>query len=218
MEEKIRVVVAEDQHLMRKSLISLFRDYPKIELVGEAGNGRELLDLLKETSADIVLLDVEMPVMSGPEALDIMVKRYPGLRVVILSLHYDPMLIYDLMTRGACGYLSKNAGVEAMITTLTETYHNGYYHSNDVSQALLLGARREKALNPLLEEQALTEREIEILKCLCNGKTNKEIAVILKITASTVDFHRGNIYAKTKSANIVDLVKYSIRHGFITVN
>jgi two-component system response regulator DegU len=217
MDERVKLILAEDQKLMRKSLISLLKEFPKVEVVGEAGNGKELLDLLKHVQADLLLLDLEMPIMNGIQALEIINIRYPQIKVVILSMHHEAMLVCDLLTRGAKGYLPKDCDVNTLITTIMAIHKDGYYHTEAISKALLTGLIKEKSINPHFDELALSEREIEILKELCLGKTNKEVALLLNITARTVDFHRGNIYSKTKSRNIAELVKYSIKNGIINV-
>lgn len=202
---------------MRKSFIALLKEDESFEIIGEGSNGKELLDLLKSNLPDIVLLDIEMPVMNGVEALEIINKRFPELKVIMLSMHAGPAFISELMARGARAFLPKNCDAETFFEAIHVVHSEGYYFDKSVSQAMLRGLQREKAINPLLDELSLSDREIEILKEICDGKTNKQIADQLKISASTVDFHRGNIYKKTKSKNITDLLKYSIKNGIISL-
>ncbi|MCC6371159.1 MAG: response regulator transcription factor, partial [Bacteroidia bacterium] len=215
MPRKIKVVIAEDQELMRKSLIALLSDYEHFLVVGEASNGKELLQLLKTVKPDIVLLDVEMPVMNGLEAISILNVRFPTIRVIILSMHNDSGLIVDFMTRGARAYLPKGCDVDTMINTMEMVQKNGFHFSDKVSKAMLTSVMTEKNAYPFLEELSLIDRELEIMRELCEGKTNKEIADTLKITPRTIDFHRTNIYTKTKSRNLAELVKYAIKHGLV---
>lgn len=215
MPRKIKVVIAEDQELMRKSLIALLSDYEHFLVVGEASNGKELLQLLKTVKPDIVLLDVEMPVMNGLEAISILNVRFPTIRVIILSMHNDSGLIVDFMTRGARAYLPKGCDVDTMINTMEMVQKNGFHFSDKVSKAMLTSVMTEKNAYPFLEELSLSDRELEIMRELCEGKTNKEIADTLKITPRTIDFHRTNIYTKTKSRNLAELVKYAIKHGLV---
>lgn len=202
---------------MRKSFIALLKEDPALEIVGEASNGKELLELLKSTETDIVLLDIEMPIMNGVEALEVINKRFAEIKVVMLSMHAGAVFVSELMARGARAYLPKNCDADTFFEALHIVHNEGYYFDKSVSQAMLRGLQREKAINPLLDELSLSDREVEILKEICDGKTNKQIAELLKISASTVDFHRGNIYKKTKSKNITDLLKYAIKNGIISL-
>jgi DNA-binding NarL/FixJ family response regulator len=216
MPKKIKVAIAEDMELMRKSLVSLLEDYKIFEVVGEAANGKELLSLLKTVTPDIILLDIEMPIMNGMEALSILSVKYPAIKVIILSMHINDTLIVDFMTKGAKAYLAKGCNVDTLIETIKQVHTNGFSFSNQVSKAMLNNVMKERTINPFLDELALTERELEIVHELCEGKTNKEIANHLKITVRTIDFHRSNIYAKTKSRNLAELVKYAIKSGLVS--
>lgn len=215
MQKKIRIVIAEDQQLMRKSLIALLGEYPNMAVVGEAGDGKQLLQLLKITKTDIVLLDVEMPMMNGLEAISVINTRFPGVKVIVLSMHGEEVLMADFMTRGARAYLTKGSDVETLISTIETVYSHGFHFSDKVSRAMLGKMMHQKSTHPFMEEQALTDREMGILRELCEGKTNKEIAQGLKLTARTIDFHRSNIYTKTKSRNLAELVKYAIKNGIV---
>lgn len=215
MQKKIRLAIAEDQELMRKSLIALLNDFEEFTVIGEAPNGKELIQMLKSNRPDIVLLDIEMPVMNGYETIEIVGLRFPDVKVIVLSMFSDDGTIMDFMTRGARAYLPKGCDVNLLVNTIKAVHSTGYHFSDKVSRAMLNSNLRQRAVNPLAGELALTNRELEIVRELCNGKTNKEIASTLKVTPRTVDFHRTNIYAKTKSRNLADLVKYAIRHGVV---
>lgn len=216
MDQSIKIVLAEDQELIRKSLASLLREVPGLSIAGEAANGKVLIELLKTEQADIVLLDFEMPVMNGLEAMEILNKRFPKTKVIMLSQHNEMGLVYELMLLGARAYLPKGCDVDTLVKAIFTVHSFGYYFDEYVSNALLKGSMKSQAVNPLLSEKALSEREMEILQHLCAGLTNKEIAAQLHIAARTVDFHRANIYSKTGSANIADLVRYSIRNGLVS--
>jgi DNA-binding NarL/FixJ family response regulator len=215
MEKKIGVVVAEDQELMRTALISLLNENKKITVTGEAENGKKVLDLLKNGKTDIVLMDLEMPVMNGRECLGIIRKKFPDVKVVILSMYDEEALVIDLITQGANAYLSKGCSSTVLYEAILTVYKEGAYFDRNVSKAMLSNLLRQKGINPLMDELSLSKRELEVMQELCRGKTNKEIADGFRISSSTIDFHRSNIYKKTKSKNITDLVKYAIRHKFI---
>jgi DNA-binding NarL/FixJ family response regulator len=219
MSEKIiKIVLAEDHRLVRKALKTFLEEQFSFKVVAEAGNGKELLETLKRVSTDIVLLDIEMPVMNGKQALSVICKQYPDIKVIMLSLHNEKTLMAEFLSMGARAFISKTASEEALCNAINNVYRLGYYFDQDLSLAMLRELQIEKTINPLMDEQSLSRRETEILKELCHGKTNKEIADCCNITMTTVNFHRTNIYKKTKSHNITDLIKYGIKNGMIPVN
>lgn len=217
MDQPIRVVLAEDQELIRKSLASLLRETPRMVVAGEAANGKALIEFLRSEPADIVLLDVEMPVMNGLKAIEILGQRFPKTKVIMLSQHNEMGLVYELMLLGARAYLPKGCDVDTLMKAIVTVHDFGYYFDGHVSNALLKGSMKSQAVNPLLSEKALSAREMEILQRLCNGLTNKEIAAQLHITVRTVDFHRANVYAKTGSANLAGLLRFSLRNGLVSL-
>jgi DNA-binding NarL/FixJ family response regulator len=207
MDPRIRIILAEDKALMRKSLIALLKEYSELEVVGEAGNGKEVLELLKRMKTDIVLMDIKMPIMSGTEALKIMQLRFPEVKVIILSVHNDMAYIKDAIALGARGYLAKDCSPEELVTTIVNINKNGFYLEESISKHLLYDSVYKSTTT--LSRQALSNRETEVLKELCKGKTEKEIAAKLNISPHTVHFHRVNIYSKTNSHNLADLLKYA---------
>ncbi|HLP13391.1 MAG TPA: response regulator transcription factor [Flavobacteriales bacterium] len=216
--KKIKIVLAEDHELMRRALISLLEEDNSIQVVGEAGNGKELLVLLKTVKPDIVLLDIEMPVMNGREALLLIKKKHPEVNVIILSMYDETSLVSDFIANGANAFLSKSASTDTLFKAIKAVKNSGSYFDNSISKSVLKTLLRKNGVNPHFGEQALSEREVDVLKQLCNGKTNKEIATLFSVSASTIDFHRTNIYRKTKSCNVTDLVKYAIKNAFINLD
>lgn len=217
MNLKIKIVLAENSELFRKSLVSLLNTEPQFEVVGEANNGKELLDLLKQKQVDIVLLDVEMPVMDGRVALDIMQKRFPHVKVIVLSIHNGQNFTTEFMSLGASCVLSKNCGVDTMFSAIRTVNRDGYYFDNTISKAMLGALIKDKAVNRMIKEVVFNARETEILKAICDGKTNKEIASSLHLSASTIDFHRCKIYAKANCGNVTGLLKYALRNGIVSL-
>jgi DNA-binding NarL/FixJ family response regulator len=218
MTEPITIIIAEDQKLVRKGLIALIGEIPDFEVIGEANNGRELLELLKTENPDIVLLDIEMPLMNGKEALEQIRRKHPQIKVIMLSMYADSSYMIEFMTLGAAAYLPKGCDVEVLIEAVLTVYAQGSYLDTIVSETLLDTLHNSSKAGRQFDELSLTERETEILKEICKGNTNKQIADHLSITYNTVDFHRGNIYAKTKSRNVTDLVRYAIRNGIISAS
>lgn len=215
--KKIEIIIAEDHVMVRRSLISLIEEQKDLNVTGEAGDGKQLLELLKKSNPDIILMDIEMPVMNGVETLKLVRKKHPNLNIIMLSMFDEITLMSECMSIGAKGFIPKCCSIEVLFEAIRKVYSEGYFFSDKISRALISDVQREKKINPVFKELALSDREIEILKHICEGKTNKEISKNLHITTSTVGFHRGNIYQKTKSNNIVELIKYSIRNGFVSI-
>lgn len=213
MHSKIRIVLAEDHTLVRQGFKELLQKHSRFEINGEAGNGRELLDLLKRIQTDIVLLDIEMPVMDGFEALKVIQLRYPKIKVIILSMHYNIAFIYDCMSSGALSCLNKNSMEDEMSDCIVKVFEEGMYLPPKISQELLV--YQSKIENNGFQKEKLTPKEKEITIQLCNGKTEKEIAGELNVSQNTVHFHKSSIYRKTGSHNLADLIKYSFKHKII---
>jgi DNA-binding NarL/FixJ family response regulator len=216
MNQPITIIIAEDQKMVRKGLIALIHEADHLQVIGEANNGKELLELLKTLSPDIVLLDIEMPLMNGKETLELIRRKHPGIKVIMLSMYADSSYMTEFMTMGASAFIPKGCDVEILIDAIETVKGQGTYFNTIVSETLLNNLQNGNGTNKPFDELSLTEREIEILKEICKGNTNKQIADNLHITYNTVDFHRGNIYAKTKSKNVTDLVRYAIRNGIIS--
>lgn len=191
--------------------MAFLNDYEEFEVVGESANGRELLDLLKLIETDIVVLDLEMPVMSGLDALKIMQFRFRNVKAVILSVHDSLASIRECLSLGARGYLSKDCIPEQLIKTLLNVHVKGFYMEEDVSKNLLQNLAYETSGT----KQKLSRREMEILKELYIGKSEKEIASLLSISKGTVHFHRMNIYTKTNTHNLAELLRYISENSLI---
>ena len=216
--KEILISIADDHVLVRKGFISLLHTQPHIKVINEADNGKMLLEGMKKRQPHIALLDIEMPVMNGRETLEIINKKYPEVRVIMLSMHNQGNYISEFMTNGACAFLPKNADPKVLIHAIESVYLTGKYYNAETSEALLKGLKRNKGISLSLQQVSLSERELEILKKLCEGKTNNEIGAALNISYNTVHFHRGNIYQKTKTKNISDLIKYAVKHGIIELS
>lgn len=215
--DKIKIAIAEDHQVVRKALISLLEENEQFSVVAEAENGRELLAVVKSKLPHVVLLDIEMPVMNGREALIQLNKHHAEVKVIVLSMHFEESLVFDMITNGASAYISKDSTAHELFKAITTVVEHGSYYGEAVSVAIMKGSQLQKSTNPLFNDAALSKREVQILKELCNGKTNKEIGKTFNISTSTVDFHRINIYRKTTSENVADLVKYAIRNKIILV-
>jgi DNA-binding NarL/FixJ family response regulator len=214
MKEKICILVADDQELTRKSLIALLNNSQDFDVVHEAENGKEVIEYLKQNKVDIVLMDVDMPVMNAKTALEIIRVRFPLIKVIIQGIHHPTNLSVEFMLQGACNYLDKSCTVRSLYKTIRTVHTEGYFlnerASHDMMQYLKNKVEKE-------EDEKFNERETVVMIKICEGFTNKEIADDLKLAVSTIDFHRTKIYRKTKCNNATELLRYAIKKGIVSL-
>lgn len=207
-------MLADDHNLGRQTFGAYIQNNSKgIKIIGEAENGLELLKLLETKLPDIVILDLEMPVLDGVKTLKVIVEKFPTVKAIILSTHYNEFFISELMLAGACAYLPKNCFAEEVIDTINKVHTEGFCFNNMVSRQVITTLIDERKIQYLVSEKILSEREIAVLQEICNEKQGKEIAEALNISENTVAFHKRNIYVKTNCETLVGLVKYAIRSG-----
>lgn len=218
-DRKITIMLADDHNAGRVAFASYIREnQDNMRVIGEAANGQELLDLVAKKEPDIVILDLEMPVLDGFKTLKILNKEYPHVKTIILSSHYNEYYISELMLHGARGYLSKTAFAAEVFDTINNVYAEGYYFKKNVSSHVVQSLIENKSLQELISEKQLTSREIEILQLICNEKQNKEIAQALDISERTVKYHKQSLLEKTNSSSVIGLVKYAIKAGISGTN
>ncbi|MGZ3884229.1 MAG: response regulator transcription factor [Bacteroidia bacterium] len=194
--KKIRIVITDDKEKYRSLISAVLKPFP-VSIAGEAGNGKELLRLLKHVQPDIILLDLDMPVMDGNEAFEIIRKDYPEIKVVILSFYFEALLIEDYIQRGARGYISKDAVEPELLMKALNTVNEGMIYRYEPSPPKI----------------AYTGRQKEILPLIFEGKTNDEIAEEIHITKRAVEKQRHNIYKRSGSRKAVDFYKYAFSRG-----
>jgi DNA-binding NarL/FixJ family response regulator len=215
---KIRVVVVDDHTVVRDGVCALLALAPDIEIVGEAGDGREALEKLREVSPDVVLMDVAMPMMGGLETTRRIRTEFPNVKVLVLTQYADKEYVFPVIEAGANGFISKTAASSEIATGIRSVYRGDSFLSPSVAKLLVenyqqLGSSRESS-DPYNQ---LTDREREVLKLLAEGHTNQEIADILLISPKTVDGYKTSLMDKLDIHNRIDLVKYALRKGIITV-
>jgi DNA-binding NarL/FixJ family response regulator len=210
----IKLALADDQVLFRRGLSMLLRDMPEVQVVFECGNGEELLLGLHGNAVDIVLLDLEMPVMDGKEAMRRIKKEFPGLKVIVLSSHDEEEFIAPMVELGAHGYMLKTAEPNEIENAIGSVSENGFYFSEAVNRVMLQGLVSKQNVKPTFPEiDPLSEREIEVIRGICQEMTTTEIAGSLFISPRTVEFHRNNILLKTGARNVAGLVVYALTKG-----
>jgi DNA-binding NarL/FixJ family response regulator len=207
----IRILLADDHAVVRQGFKMILAAQPDMEIVGEAANGREAVELAEQLRPDVVVMDVSMPELNGIEATRRLASLIPRARVVALSMHKDSVYVREILRAGARGYLLKDSGAADLVAAIRAVASGESYLSPAVSGAVLDDYRRH-ATNPI---DLLTSREREVLQMLAEGKTNKEIAGVLNLSVYTVDAHRGRIMEKLNLHSIGELVRFAVRNGLI---
>jgi len=210
----IKVAIADDHALFRKGMAALIRDFDGMRLIIEAGNGKELLKMMKKKKPDIVLMDLEMPVMDGMDATAEIARRYPDVKVIALSQYDEYNLIAYLMKNGASSYLLKTADPEEVEDAIWTVMEKGFYYNEMVSKAMHVGLTDKKTVKPSLDYSCeFTDIDLRVLKLVCKGHTSTEIAKRISLSKHTVDKYRKSLMDKTSCTNTAELVSWAIKRG-----
>ena len=214
---RYRIVLADDHVLLRQGLRRIVGESSELEVVGEAGDGVELLKLLNRAVPDMVVLDISMPNLRGLEASSEIKSRLPQVKVLILTMHRDKEYIHQALASGADGYLLKEDADTELFSAINTIREGSLYVSPSLSQELTAYWRQtcRKAARLSLEGSCLTTREREVLKLIAEGKSSRQVAELLCISARTVDHHRASIMDKLDLRNTADLVKFAIQKGYV---
>ena len=211
----VRIVLADDHALVRAGIRALLEKLPGVEVVGEAGNGREALELAKTLMPNIVLLDISMSELGGLEALPRIVKNFPAVKVLILSGHANEEYVLRALRCGAAGYILKDAAAEELGHAIKSVAQGQTYLSPSVSRTVVENyLQRAAGEEGPIEE--LTARQREVLQLVAEGRNTKEIACLLGISIKTAEAHRLQLMARLDIHDVAGLVRYAIRTGLIS--
>lgn len=218
--EKVNIVVCDDHKLFRKGMSALLSDFEFIEDIYEAGNGVELLNLLDELDEcpNLVLLDINMPEMDGVEATKQLKEKYPGIRILILSMEDDSQLVSLLVNEGVDGYLLKNADPDELELAIKMVIKNDFYFSSSLSGGILNALKTNNNASRTTEKLNLNEREVLIIQLVCQELTAAEIGNKLSLSTRTVEGYKRKLLEKTKTKNMAGLVIFAIKNGFYSLN
>ncbi|HEY0677635.1 MAG TPA: response regulator transcription factor [Chitinophagaceae bacterium] len=215
MNRPIKVAIADDHALFRAGVRTSLMGRKDVELIAEADNGMQLLNLLKHIDPDVILLDIQMPIMDGIQTLPEIRKLYPHIKVIILSMHNDHSMISKLMEIGANSYLTKNSDSETIYQAIKTCYEQEFFFNELTNKALLSGLRTKRTEPGTPQDINLSDKEITILKLMCEEKTTKEIADIVEISPRTVEAIRDKLKTKTGAKSMAGLVMYALKSGII---
>jgi DNA-binding NarL/FixJ family response regulator len=215
--EKIGIALVEDQHLFRQSLSALIRTVETYRLVAEVADGPSFLELLKyiHPLPDIVLIDLNLPGLTGIELNDILRRQYPSIKLMVLSVFAGERLISKMINAGACAYLNKNCDSGELIVAIDTVYRSGFYVNTATMTAIQHAAGHRNKTTRKMDAIPieLTGREREILQLICKELNNTEIADRLSLSVRTVEGHRNNLLLKTGCRNTAGLVLFAVRYN-----
>lgn len=212
----IKIVIADDYKIYRDGLkVGLSAD-ENLEVIAEADNGEELLKALESFAPDVIIMDLKMPIMDGMEATKAVRKKYPSIKVLVVTMYEDDKFIIHMMENGANGYLLKNAEPDEIRKSIYAVHENGYYFNDVVNKALLKKLVLKNNLKPSFNQNVeLTERELEVLKLICEEKTATEIAKEIFLSPRSVEGIRQRLIEKVGVRNTAGLVMFAVKNNMV---
>lgn len=212
-----RILLADDHAVVRKGLRFLLKSEPGMEVVGEAGNGREAVKLAEELNPDVVIMDIAMPELNGIDATAQIVKRNPNIGVIILSMYSDESYLVRTLMAGAKAYLLKDSAEVDLVRAIQAVAKKKSFFSPAIAQTLLADYLQKLQQKGLQDSYALlTDREKEVLQLLAEGQSNKEVASHLNLSLYTIESHRSHIMQKLNLHNTAEIVLYAVRKKIIS--
>ena len=202
----VRVVLADDHEIVRSGVLALLSAIPDVQVIGEAGDGRTLLELVDALHPDVVLTDISMPEIDGLAAIEQITAEHPDVRCVVLTMYDSVEVMKRAVAAGACGFVMKNSPRQELEQAIRAAHHEGSYFSPRVASRMLM---------PTDAGEPLTERQSEVLKLLVRGKGTKEIAFELGLSPKTIEVHRARIMERLQVRDLTALTRYAIRIGLI---
>ncbi|GAA0550911.1 response regulator transcription factor [Chitinophaga japonensis] len=216
MDQSIRLLIADDHEIFRDGLALMLSRQDNIQLVGQASDGRELVELLDTVQADIVMTDLKMPRMDGVTATRILLEKHPGLKIIALSMFDEEDLIVEMLEAGAKGYLLKNADKAEILEAIAQVYDDHIFYCRQTS-ARLASMIVKSRFDPAREKEkiAFTDREKEIIRLICQQYTAQQIGEKIFLSKRTVEGHRTRILEKMNVKNTAGVVVFALKHNLI---
>ncbi|MFW5644290.1 MAG: response regulator [Bacteroidota bacterium] len=219
MEKKYKVILVDDHKLFRDGLKFVINQMDDFEVIAEASNGNEFLNILDNSRADLVLMDISMPELDGVEATKQATAKFPGLKVLVVSMYGDEEYYYQMIQAGVMGFILKESGQHELESAIRSVVKGENYFSQKLLKDIILNMQTPGKARKLQteDETKLTRRETEVLKLICEGYTNAQIAEKLFISIRTVEGHKSNLISKTGVKNTISLVMYALRNNMVKV-
>lgn len=213
-----RIIIADDHEIFRNGFKILLKNQDVVELIAEAENGQELVQLVNEHQPDLVITDIQMPIMNGVEATRVLKQQHPDLGIIALSMFNDEDSVVNMLEAGAKGYLLKNTNKQELLEAVETVYNGNVYYCKATSERLTKLIAESK-FNPYKESSktVFSEREIKIMQLMCEQLSNKEIADALFLSVRTIEGYREKIHEKTNSKNMIGVAIYAIKHDYYKI-
>lgn len=215
--KRIKLLLVDDHPVVRKGIRSCLEGHEHLGILGEATDGQEAVNKVKELSPDVVLMDIDMPNMSGLEATKIIRKDFPKTRVLILSVHTNKEPVLQIIKSGAQGYVLKDASPDVLVRALEAIDAGEPFFSPDISQIVLNQYMAEANEDEAAESLKLTAREKQVLAMIAEGKSNKDMANHLGVGVRTIETHRERVMDKLNIHSVAGLTKYAIANGIVNL-
>lgn len=217
--KKIRILIVDDHNLIINGIKSLLSPIQNFEIIGEANDGQQAIDLSLKIKPDVIIMDISMPVLSGIDATKIILEKLPETKVIALTQHEDSEYVIQILNAGGYGYLLKNSKKEEFIDAINTVCEGRKYFSKNISNLLLNDLLENKSAKPKEEPKILlTKREKEIIQKIADELSNYQIADELNISLRTVETHRRNIMQKLNLTNVVSLIKYAVANEIVSLD
>ncbi|MFO7799615.1 response regulator [Rhodohalobacter sp.] len=212
----VKILLADDHKIVRDGIKLMLEPQAGIDVVDEAENGEKALEILKDQIVDIVVMDINMPIMDGITATKKIKEKYPDVKVLALTMSNDDLHIRQMIQAGASGYIMKSAGRKELKDAIDAITEGKHYFSDEATESIMMDLVKGKGKSTGPDPIHITDRELEVLELIVQEHTNQEIAEKLYISSRTVDAHRRNLLQKTGARNTAGLVKYAFQHNLIS--
>lgn len=212
-------MIVDDHNLIINGIKSLLSHINNFEIIGEANDGQQAIDLALQLKPDVIIMDISMPVLSGIEATKAILDKLPETKVIALTQHENSEYVNQILNAGGSGYLLKNSKKEEFVNAINSVCEGRKYFSKNISDLLLNDLLKNKSSKPKIDKEILlTKREKEIIQKIVNELNNNQIAEELNISLRTVETHRRNIMQKLSIKNVVSLIKYAVSNGIVSLD
>lgn len=214
MDKIYNIALADDHALILDGISTLIKDQPNLNIVYKARNGKELIDFVELSTPDICIIDMEMPILNGLQASELLLKKYPNLKIIILTMYQELSIMKNLINIGIHGYLLKTSDKDELLFAINQVIKGKtYFDGKLVNQNMASNEASNSSNTDISKVSRLSEREKEVATLLCNGLSNKQVAKKLFLSSSTVDNHRTNLMRKLDVHNVVELIRFCLRNG-----